>query len=203
MLRTSVQPFWSFLRASVLPRAAATLPSVQPPMLLRFLTFLYWLLSILYFSRFAVTYFSYYAVTFFFFITSCDFSYCLSLLLPDEASGRNVVKSTVCSSTVCCSLNYYASILFVVHKCHNFFSVAHFSAAIVDFSARFCAASCCCNFAFCSTTYVRPLSNLSLPAFVTFVFFTLRCHLFFILHCHSFFLHKLIRFVILSFISLT
>ena len=65
LLRTSVQQFSSFLRAMVLPPAAATLPSVQPLTFVRFLTFLYWLLSLLYFSHFAVTYFSYFAVTFF------------------------------------------------------------------------------------------------------------------------------------------
>ena len=113
-----------------------------------------------------------------------------------------VDNSTVCCSTFCCSLNYYTSILFVLHKCRIFFSLPHFGAAILDFSARFGAASCCCNFPFCSTTYVRPLSHFSLLAFVTFVFFTLRSHLFFILRCH-FFLHKLMRFLILSFISLT
>ena len=42
-------------------------------------------------------------------------------------------------------------------------------------------------FAFCSTTYYRPLSHLSLLAFVTLVFFTLRCPLFFILRGHLFF----------------
>ena len=83
--------------------------------------------------------------------------------------------------------NYYMSILCVLCKRRNFFFVAHFSAAIIVFSARFGAACCCCNFAFCSTTYVRPLSHRSLLAFVTFVFFTLRCHLFFILRCHLFF----------------
>ena len=124
---------------------------------------------------------------FFFFINSCAFSYCLSFLLPDETSGRNVVNSTVCCSTVCCSFNYYTSVLCLLHQCRNFFSVAHFGAAIVVFSARFGAASFCCKFAFCSTTYVRPLSHLFLVAFVTFVFFTLRCHLCFILRCHLFF----------------
>ena len=79
------------------------------------------------------------------------------------------------------------SILFVLHKCRNFFSVAQFGAAILLFSARFGAAFCCCNFAFCSTTYVRPLSHLSLLAFVTFVFFTLRFDLFFIFRSHLFF----------------
>ena len=59
----------------------------------------------------------------FFFINSCAFSFCLSFLLPDETSGRNVVNSSVCFSTVCCSLNYYTSISFVLHKCRNFFSV--------------------------------------------------------------------------------
>ena len=148
----------------------------------RFLPFFYLVLSLSYFSHFAVSYLSYFFVTFFLFINSCPFSYYLSFLLPDEACGRNVVNSNVC-----CSLNYYTWILFVLHKCRNFFSVAHFCAAIVVFSARFGAASCCCNFAFCSTTYVRPLSHLSLLAFVTFVFFTLRCHLFFILRCNLFF----------------
>ena len=104
----------------------------------------------------------------FFFINSCAFSYCLWFVLPDEASGRNVVNSTFCCSTVCCSLKYYTSILFVLHKCWNFFSVALFGAAILGFSARFGSATCGCNFAFCSPTYVRPLSHLSLLAFVTF-----------------------------------
>ena len=65
LLRTSAQRFLSFVRASVLPPAAANLPSVQPATFVRFLSFLYWLLSLLYFSNFAVTYFSYLAVTFF------------------------------------------------------------------------------------------------------------------------------------------
>ena len=42
LLRTSVQPFSSFLRASELNPAAATFHSVQPPTFIRFLTFLYW-----------------------------------------------------------------------------------------------------------------------------------------------------------------
>ena len=277
VLRTSVQPFSSFLRASVLSPAAASLASVQPQTFVRFLTFFHWLLSLLYLSHFAVTYFSYLAVTFslhklmrylsvlhfsylmnplgetltllsavlplcrslnyytsilfvlykcwnffsvsrfggailfffcalqccllllqlclqfnhvrplafspfllvfvfftlrchlffilrchlFFFINSCAFSYCLSFLLPEEACGRNVVNSTVCCSTVCCSLNYYTSILFVLHNCRNFFCVANFRAAILVFSTLFRAASCCCNFAFCSTpTFVRFLTFL-------------------------------------------
>ena len=82
----------------------------------------------------------------FFFIKSCAFLYYLSFLLPDEACGRNVVNSTLCCSSVCCSLNYYTSILYVLHKFRNFFSVAHFGAAIVVFSARFGAAFCCFNF---------------------------------------------------------
>ena len=88
----------------------------------------------------------------FFFINSCAFSYCLSFLLPDEASGRNVVNSAVCCSSVFCSLNYYTSIHFVLQKSRNFFWVTHFGAAILVFPARFVAASGCCNFAFCSTT---------------------------------------------------
>ena len=48
-----------FLRASVLLSTASTLPSVQPPTFVRFLTFLYWVLSLSYFSYFAVSYFSY------------------------------------------------------------------------------------------------------------------------------------------------
>ena len=87
----------------------------------------------------------------FFFINSCAFSYYLSFLLPDEACGQNVVNSTVsCYSAF--FVNYYTSILFVLHKCLNFFSVEHFCAAIVVFSARFGAAFCYFNFAFCWTT---------------------------------------------------
>ena len=130
------------------------------------------------------------------FISSCAFSYCLSFFLPDEASGRNVGNSTVCCSTVCCSLKHYTctSILFVLHRCRNFFCVAHFRAAILVFATRFGAASCCCHFNFCSTTYDRPLSPLSLLAFVHFVLFTLRCHLLFILPCHLFFFINLCAF---------
>ena len=168
-MQTSLKPISSFLRAPVLPDAAATLPSVQPPTFFRFLTFLHWILSLLYFHT-PLSLIFHTSLSPFFFINSCAFSYCLSFLLPDEASGPNVVNSTFCCSTVCCSLNYYTSILFVLHKCLNFFSVAHFGAAILVFFALFGAASCCCNFAFCSTTYVRPLSHLSLLAFVTFVF---------------------------------
>ena len=119
-------------------------------------------------------------------INSCAFSYCLSFLFPDEGAGRNVVNSIVCCSSVCCSLNFYTSIVFVLHKCRNFYPVAHFGVAILVFSGRFGAASFCCNFAFCSTSYVRPLPHLSLLAFVTFVFFTLCCHLCFILRCQHF-----------------
>ena len=97
-------------------------------------------------SRLAIFYTS---LSLFLFINSCAFSYFLSFLFPDEACGRNVVNSTVCFSSVCFSLNYYTTILFVLHKCRNFFSVAHFCAAIVVFSARFGAAFCCFNFAFC------------------------------------------------------
>ena len=78
----------------------------------------------------------------FFFINSCALSYCLSFLLPDEASERKVVISTVCCSTVCSSLNYYTSILFVLHKCRNFLSIAQFVAANLVFSACFGAAFC-------------------------------------------------------------
>ena len=86
-----------------------------------------------------------------------------------------------------CSLNYHTWIFFVLHNCRNFLSVAHFSAAILVFSERFGAESCCYNFAFFSTTYVRLLSHLSHLAFFTFVFLTLRCHLFFIFLCQLFF----------------
>ena len=202
VLRTSMQPLSSFLRAWVLPPAASTLSTAQGPTFVRFLIFLYWVLSILYFSHFAVTYSSCLRCHLFFFINSCALSYYLSFLLPDEASGRNVVNSTVCCSTVC-SLNYYTSFLFLLHQCRNFFSVAHFGAALLVFSSRFGVACCCFNFAFWSTTYVRPLSHLSLLGFVTFVFFTFRCHLFFAISLSPFFLHKLMRSVILSFISLT
>ena len=70
------------------------------------------------------------------FINSGAFSCYLSFVLPDEAFGRNVVNSTVCFSSVCSSLKYYTSIVFVLHKCRNFFSVAHFVAGIVVFSGQ-------------------------------------------------------------------
>ena len=99
-----------------------------------------------------------------FFINPCVFSYYLSSFLPDEGCWRNVVNSVVCCSSVCCSLNYYTPILFVLHKCRIFFPVAHlsFGAANVVVSARFGAAFCCFNFTFCWSTYVRSLSHLSL-----------------------------------------
>ena len=106
----------------------------------------------------------------FLFIIRCDFSYYLSFLLPDEACCQNVVNSTVCFSSVSCSLNYYTSIHFVLHKCRNFFTVAHFGAAIVVFSVRFGAAFCCFNFAFCWGSYVRPLSHIYLLGFVPLAF---------------------------------
>ena len=62
---------------------------------------------------------------------------------------------------------------FVLDEYQNFFSFAHFRAAILVSSSRFGAAFYCFNFAFCSTTYVRPLSHLSLLGFVPYVFFTL------------------------------
>ena len=65
LFRTSVQPLSSFLRASFLPSSASTLPSFEAPTFVRFLTFLYWVLSLSYFPHFAVSYFSYFAVTFF------------------------------------------------------------------------------------------------------------------------------------------
>ena len=98
----------------------------------------------------------------------------LSILLPV------VLLSLVLEST---------SILFVLDECRTFFSVAHFGVAILVFSARVGAAFYCFNFAhaFFSTTYVRALLHLNLLGFVTFVFFTLRCHLFLILRCQLFF----------------
>ena len=161
--RTSVQPFSSFLMASVLPPAAETLPSVQTHTYVRFLTFLYWLLSLLYFHTFSVTYFSYFAVTYFFFINSCAFSCCLSFLLPDEASGRNGVNTTVFFSAVCCCWNYYTSILFGLHKCRNFFFVAHFRAAILVFFARFGAAGC--------RLLAATLPSIQLATFIRFLTF--------------------------------
>ena len=105
LLWTSAQPFSSFLRASVLPCTASTLLSVQPPTFGRFLIFLYWVLSHSYFHTSSPP-ISHTSLSTFFSINLRAFSYYLSLLLPDEASGRNIVDSTACSSTVCCSLNY-------------------------------------------------------------------------------------------------
>ena len=65
LLRTSVQPLSSLLRASELPSATSTLLSLELPTFVRFLTFLYWVLSLSYFSHFALSCFSYFSVTFF------------------------------------------------------------------------------------------------------------------------------------------
>ena len=108
----------------------------------------------------------------------------------------------LCCSTVCCSLNYYTSMLSVLHKHQNFFCVANFDAAILVCSARFGNASCSCNFPFFSTTYVRPLSHLSLRAFVTFLFLHFAVP-YFSYFAVTFLFHKLMGFPILSFISLT
>ena len=170
MLRTSVQP----------------LPSVQPPTFVRFLTFLYWLLSLLYFpTSLSPTFHT--SLSPFFLHKSMRFLLLASISPTLWSLLAKVVNSNVCCSSVCFSLNYYTTILFVLHKCRNFFSVAHFGAAIVVFSARFGAAFWCFNFAFCWSTYVRSLSHLCLLEFVTFVFFTLRCKVFFWFHCHLFF----------------
>ena len=203
LLRTSVQPLSSFLHASVLPSATSTWPPLEAPMFVGFLTFLYWVLSLSYFSPIAVSYFSYFDVTLFFFINSCAFWHYLSFLLPDKASERNVVNSSFCCSSVCFSLHYYTSILFVLYKWWNFFSYAHLGAAIVFFSARLGAAFCCFNFPFCWSISVRPLSHLSLLGFVTFVFSHTSLSAIFHLSLSPFFLHKLMRFLILSFISPT
>ena len=60
-----MQPLSPFLRASGLPAVAPTLPPVEAPTSVRFLTFLYWVLSLSYVSHVAVSYFSYLAVTIF------------------------------------------------------------------------------------------------------------------------------------------
>ena len=160
LLRTSVKSFSSLLRASVLPPAAANFTFcsttyVRPLSHLSHLAFVTFVFLTIPCHLFVIL-----LCHLFFFINSSAVSYCLSFLLRDEASGRNVVNSTFCYSTVCCSLKSHRSILFVLHKSRNFLSVANFSAAIVVFPSRIGAASCCCNFAFCSTTYVRPLSPL-------------------------------------------
>ena len=105
VLRTSMQPLSSFLRASLVPSTASTLTSVQSPTIVRFLTFLYWVLSLSYFSHFVVNSF-HTSLSPFFFMNSCAFSYYLSFLLPDEPSGRDVVNSPAGCPTECCSLIY-------------------------------------------------------------------------------------------------
>ena len=137
----------------------------------------------------------------FFLINLCVFSYYLSFLLPDEAVGGNFVNSTVCCSSVCFSLNYYTSILFVHHKCRDFFSVAHFCAAIVVF---FCGLRCC--------LLLLPLCLLlkHLRSFAFSPFFTGFCHFrifhtslsaIFHISLSPSFLHKLMRLLKLSFFS--
>ena len=149
MLRTSVLKLSSFLRASVLPSAASTLPSVEAATFVRFLTFLYWVLSHPYLFTLRCQLVFIFLCQLYLFINRCCFSYYLPFLLPDQACGRNVVNSTVCCFSVCCPLNYLTSlILFILHNCRNFLSASHFGPSLV-FSARFGAAFCCFNFAFC------------------------------------------------------
>ena len=105
LLRISVQPFSSFLRASVLPSSASTLFSVQPPTFVRFLTFLYWFLSLSYFSHFIVTYFSFFAVSFFSSwspaLSHTIFHFCYLMKRLGETLS---VLLPVALLTVCCSL---------------------------------------------------------------------------------------------------
>ena len=196
MLRTSVQPFSSSLRAAVLSPAAATLPSVQPATFVRFLTFLHWLLSLLYLPDIAFTCFLYSAVTFFLHkLVRFLILYFISLNWWSR-------KSTVFCSTVCCSLNYYRSILFVLHKCRNFFCVAH---SVHPFSS------------FLRASLLPPaaaiLPSVQPPTFVRFLtflywllsllYFSPLAIKYFSYLAVTFYLHKLMRFLILSFISLT
>ena len=143
----------------MLPSAASTLPSFEAPTFVRFLTFLYLVLSLSYFHT-SLSAIFHTSLSPFFFISSCAFLYYLSFLLPDEVCGRNVVNSTVCWCSVYCSLNSCTSILFVLHKCRNLFSVAPFGAVIVVFSA-------CVRAAFCCST----LPSVEAPMFVRFLAF--------------------------------
>ena len=142
MFSTSVQAFWSFLRVGAVSCccnfalfSSAYVFGLCHLSLLAFVTFVFFTLHrhLFFILRCHL----------FLFLNSCAFSYCLLFILPDEASERNVFKSTVRCSTVCCSLNCYTSILLVLNKCGNFFCVAHFGAYISFFSALFGAASCC------------------------------------------------------------
>ena len=100
LFRTSVQPLSSFLRDSVLPSSASTLPSVQAPTFVGFLTFLYCSLSLSNFDNSLSSIFIL-RFTLFSFVNSYAFSYYLSFLLPDEASGPNGVNSPASCSTDC------------------------------------------------------------------------------------------------------
>ena len=91
------------------------------------------------------------------------------------------------NSTVCCSLNYYTSILFVLHKCRSFFTVAHFW---YSHCRLFCALRCCLLLLqlYLLLKHLRSFAfSPFFTGFDTFVFFTVRCQLFFILRCHLFF----------------
>ena len=98
------------------PSAASTLPSVEAPTFVRFLTFLYWVLSLSYLFTLRFQLFFIYRCHLFSFINSCAFSYYLSFLLPDEACGRKVVNSTVCCSSVC-----FVTFVFFTFRCQLFF----------------------------------------------------------------------------------
>ena len=119
LLRTSVQPFLSFLRASVLPSAASNFAFcsttyVRPLSHLSLLSFVTFVFFTLRCHLFFIL-----RCHLFFFINSCVLSYHVSFLLPHETCGGNMVISNVCCSSVCCSLNYYTSLLFVLNKYRN------------------------------------------------------------------------------------
>ena len=144
----SVQPLSSFLLASVLPFAASNFTSVDAPTFVRFLTFFFLGFVTFVFFTLCCQLFFILPCHLFFFINPSVLSYYLSFLLPDEACERSVLNSTVCCPSVCCSfvscsLKYHTLILFVIHKCRNFCSVANFRAANVVFFAGLGAAFCC------------------------------------------------------------
>ena len=145
-----------FLRASVLPSAASTLPFVEAPTFVRFFTLPYFVFVTFVFLTLRIQLIFMRRSHLIFCINSCAYSNYLSFPLPDEASGRNVFNSTVCCSSVCCF-----SPLFYIFSFHLFFFINacafsfYLSFLLPDeaFGRNVVNSTVCCSSVCCSLNY--------------------------------------------------
>ena len=102
-----------------------------------------------FFSHFVFILFSYFALTLF---SSKAHSLCHTIFHCSDLMKRLGETLSVLLPVLLLSIVFSITrILFVLDDCRNFFSVVHFGAAILVFSARFGAAFYFFNFAFIST----------------------------------------------------